>query len=350
MAARLSSIGAALAAAALVVAVAGPASAAGTGIYTQTNLVSDQPGVAALTDPALVNGWGLSHGPNTPVWVSDNGTDQTTLYRTDQGSPVTKVLAVAIPGGAPSGQVFNGTSEFLLPGTTTPARFIFASENGDITAWAGGASATLIGNFGDAVFKGLALVNTASGPLLLATDFHNNVVDAWNGSWSLVSTSTTFRDPNLPAGYAPFNVAGINGQVFVTYALQDAAKHDDVAGKAHGFIDVYSTSGAFVKRFATHGVLNSPWGIVLAPASFGQFGGDLLVGNFGDGRIHVFNPSTGAVLGLIRGASGGPLVIDGLWGLIVGTQVAGGTDSVWFSAGPDHENHGLLGTLKPTMG
>jgi len=352
MAARLSSIGAALAAAALVVAVAGPASAAGTGTYTQVNLVSDQPGVAALTDPSLVNAWGLSHGPNTPVWVSDNGADVTTLYRTDiAGSPVNKVLQVAIPGGAPTGQVFNGTSGFPVPapGNGQPARFIFAGEDGFISAWNGGASAVQIGGqIPGAVYKGLALVQSPSGPLLLATNFRANRIDAWNSSWTLVSTPSMFHDPNLPAGYAPFNVAEINGQVFVTYALQDAAKHDDVAGKAHGFIDVYTTSGDFVKRFATHGVLDSPWGIVLAPASFGQFGGDLLVGNFGDGRIHVFNPSTGAVLGLLRGTSGGPLVIDGLWGLIVGTQVAGGTSSVWFSAGPDGESHGLLGLLHPT--
>jgi uncharacterized protein (TIGR03118 family) len=340
--------GAAGLALALAVAVAGPASAAGTGTFRQVNLVSDQPGVAAFTDSSLVNAWGMSHGPNTPVWVSDNGADVTTLYRTDQGSPVTKALQVAIPGGAPTGQVFNGGTGFDVPGTTTPARFIFAGEDGFISAWAGGPSATLVGGpFSDSVFKGLALVQSPSGPLLLATNFRANRIDAWNSSWTLVSTPSMFHDPNLPAGYAPFNVAEINGQVFVTYALQDAAKHDDVAGKAHGFIDVYTTSGDFVKRFATHGVLNSPWGIVLAPASFGQFGGDLLVGNFGDGRIHVFNPQTGAVLGLLRGTSGGPLVIDGLWGLIVGTQVAGGTDSVWFSAGPDGESHGLLGLLQP---
>lgn len=344
--------GAASLALALAVAAAGPANAAGTGTFQQINLVSNQPGVAALTDPALVNAWGLSHGPNTPVWVSDNGSDQTTLYRTDiAGSPVTKVLSVAIPGGAPTGQVFNNSgSGFDVPGTTTPARFIFAGEDGFISAWAGGAAATQVGGqMPDSVFKGLALVQSPTGPLLLATNFRANRIDAWNSSWTLVSTPSMFHDPNLPAGYAPFNVAEINGQVFVTYAKQDATLHDDVAGPAHGFIDVYTTGGDFVKRFATHGVLNSPWGMTLAPASFGQFGGDLLVGNFGDGRIHVFDPQTGAVLGLLRGTSGGPLVIDGLWGLIVGTQVAGGTESVWFSAGPNGESDGLLGLLQPAM-
>ncbi|MDL9980992.1 TIGR03118 family protein [Microbacterium candidum] len=351
MVAKRTIVGAAGLALALAVAVAGPANAAGTGTFQQINLVSNQPGVAALTDPALVNGWGLSHGPNTPVWVSDNGSDQTTLYTAGTGgNSVTKVRSVAIPGGAPTGQVFNTTLGFDVPGTTTPtpARFIFAGEDGFISAWAGGAAATQVGGqMPDSVFKGLALVQSPTGPLLLATNFRANRIDAWNSSWTLVSTPSMFHDPGLPAGYAPFNVAEINGQVFVTYAQQDAALHDDVAGPAHGFIDVYTTGGDFVKRFATHGVLNSPWGMTLAPASFGQFGGDLLVGNFGDGRIHVFDPQTGAVLGVLRGMSGGPLVIDGLWGLIVGTQVAGGTESVWFSAGPNGESNGLLGLLQP---
>lgn len=347
MVTRLGVIGAAVAAA-LSVVVAGPASAAGTGTFHQVNLVSDQPGVAALTDPSLVNAWGMSHGPNTPIWVSDNGADVTTLYRTDvPGSPATKVLQVAIPGGAPTGQVFNGTSSFVVPGTGTAARFIFAGENGDVSAWNGGASAVLVHHSADAVYKGLALVQGSSGPLLLAANFRANRIDAFDGTFALVSTAAMFHDPSLPAGYAPFDVAEIDGTVFVTYAMQDAAKHDDVAGKAHGFVDVYTNDGGFVMRFATHGVLDSPWGITLAPATFGQFGGDVLIGNFGDGRIHAFDPRTGAVVGVLRGPSGGPLVIDGLWGLTVGDQVAGGVDSVWFSAGPDGEQHGLVGLLQP---
>ncbi|MBN9375623.1 MAG: TIGR03118 family protein [Cellulomonas sp.] len=350
MVARLGVIGAAVTAA-LSVVVAGPASAAGTGTYRQVNLVSDQPGVAALTDPSLVNAWGLSHGPNTPIWASDNGADVTTLYRTDvAGSPATKVLQVAIPGGAPTGQVFNSTSSFVVPGTVNPARFVFAGENGDLSAWNGGGSAVRVHHSDTAVYKGLALVQGSSGPLLLAADFHDNRIDVFDGTFTLVSTVGMFHDRFLPAGYAPFDVAEIDGQVFVTYAKQDAARHDDVAGKAHGFVDVYTTDGGFVRRFATHGVLDSPWGITLAPATFGQFGGDVLIGNFGDGRIHAFDPRTGAVVGVLRGPSGGPLVIDGLWGLTVGDQVAGGVDSVWFSAGPDGEQHGLLGLLQPHRG
>jgi uncharacterized protein (TIGR03118 family) len=338
-----------LSAVALVGAVSAPA-AAKTGTYAQENLVSDQPGVAQLYDPQLVNAWGMSHGPNTPVWVSDNGADVTTLYNGavpgHPESPVGKVLTVAIPGGAPTGQVFNDTAAFVLPNTTTPARFIFVGEDGDLSAWAGGPVATHVGHTDGAVYKGLALAHRPSGPMLLAANFHDARIDVFDGSFAPVPSAGMFTDPTLPAGYAPFNVAEIRGQVFVTYAKQDADAHDDVAGPAHGFVDVYTTSGAWVQRFATHGVLDSPWGMTIAPANFGQFSGDLLIGNFGDGRIHAFDPATGEVLGILRGSSGRPLQIDGLWGLLVGDAASGGTDAVWFSAGPDHEAHGLLGVLR----
>jgi uncharacterized protein (TIGR03118 family) len=335
--------------AALACAVPTSATAAAGG-YVQENLVSDQPGHAQMTDPQLVNAWGLSRGPNTPVWVSDNGADVTTLYNGavpgSPESPVAKVLTVTIPGGAPTGQVFNDTTAFLMPGTTTPARFIFIGEDGDLSAWAGGPAATLVGSTDGAVYKGLALVHGPSGPMLLAADFHDNRIDVFDGSFAPVPAAGLFTDPTLPAGYAPFNVAEINGRVFVTYAKQDADAEDDVAGPAHGFVDVYSTSGAWLQRFATHGVLNSPWGMTIAPADFGQFSGDLLIGNFGDGRIHAFDPNTGEVLGILRSTAGRPLAIDGLWGLMVGDAVAGGPNSVWFSAGPDDEAHGLLGVLR----
>jgi len=259
---------------------------------------------------------------------------------------VAKLLTVSIPGGAPTGQVFNDTSAFLLPGTTTAARFIFLGEDGDLSAWAGGPAATLVGHTEGAVYKGLALAHGPSGPMLLAANFHDNRIDVFDGTFAPVDSAGMFSDPALPSGYAPFNVAELGGQIFVSYARQDADREDDVAGPAHGFVDVYSTAGALVKRFATHGVLNSPWGMTIAPASFGQFSGDLLIGNFGDGRIHAFDPSTGEVLGILRGTSGRPLAIDGLWGLMVGDAVAGGTSSVWFSAGPDDETHGLLGILR----
>jgi uncharacterized protein (TIGR03118 family) len=331
--------------AALVVVVPVPAGGAGGG-YTQTNLVSDQPGVAQKTDPNLVNPWGMSRSATSPIWVSDNGTDVATLYNGDvNGSPVGVLgLVVSIPGGAPTGQAFNDTTAFALPGTTTVSRFIFIGEDGDLSAWAGGTAATLVHHTDGAIYKGLAQAHSPSGPMLLAANFGANRIDVFDSAFSLVSSAGMFSDPTLPAGYAPFNVAEIGGQIFVTYALKGG--EDDIAGPAHGVVDVYTTSGAWVKRFATHGVLNSPWGITLAPANFGQFSNDLLIGNFGDGRIHAFDPNTGEVLGTLRGTSGAPLAIDGLWGLIVGDPGAGGVDSVWFSAGPDEESHGLLGTLR----
>jgi uncharacterized protein (TIGR03118 family) len=339
-----------LSVAALVVVVPQPAGAAAGG-YSQENLVSDQAGVAQLTDPNLVNPWGMSRSATSPIWVSDNGADVSTLYQGavpgNPESPVAKVpLTVSIPGGAPTGQVNNDTTAFVLPGTTTPARFIFIGEDGDLSAWAGGAAATLLGHTDGAVYKGLALAHSPSGPMLLAANFHDNRIDVFDGTFAPVPAAGMFTDPGLPQGFAPFNVAEIGGQIFVTYAQQDADAVDDVAGPAHGFVDVFTTSGAFVTRFASRGVLNSPWGIAIAPANFGQFSGDLLIGNFGDGRIHAFDPNTGEVLGTLRGTSGLPLAIDGLWGLIVGDAVAGGPDAVWFSAGPDDESHGLLGILR----
>jgi uncharacterized protein (TIGR03118 family) len=345
---------------ALSVALAGalgaPASAhhaVSADTFSQRNLVSDQPGVAALTDPHLVNPWGLSHGPNTPVWVSDNGTDLATLYRgAVPGTPVSKVpLEVATPGGAPTGQVFNDTTAFTVPGTRQPALFIFIGEDGDLSAWNQAVSpltsAVSVGHTNGAVYKGLALIHSPAGPRLLATNFHANRIDVFNGRFERVHTRPfAFRDPFLPRGFAPFNVAEIGGRVFVTYAKQDAKAEDDVAGPGNGFVDVYSERGQFLSRFASRGVLNSPWGMTIAPPSFGRFAGDLLIGNFGDGRIHAFDPRCGLLRGTLRGTSGRPLSIDGLWSLVVGDPVAGGTNAVWFSAGPDDESHGLLGLLR----
>ena len=321
----------------------------GRTVFTQENLVSDQPGVGKLTDPNLVNAWGMSHGPNTPVWVSDNGADVATLYRTDTpGSPVTAVpLVVSIPGGAPTGQAFNDTTSFTVPGTGKPALFMFIGEDGDLSVWnqMAGMSAVNVGHTPDAVYKGLALDHSPFGPLLLATNFHDNRIDVFDAGFTRLPVDKLFRDPFLPRGYAPFNVAEIGKQIFVTYAKQDADREDDVAGPGHGFVDVYTNYGVLEHRFASRGVLNSPWGMVIAPESFGAFAGDLLIGNFGDGRIHAFNPHSGRLVGTLSTAKHKPIVIDGLWGLIVGDQVAGGSESVWFSAGPDEESHGLLGLL-----
>lgn len=331
-----------------------PASAegdGGRGTYHQRNLVSDQKGRAEIVDPNLVNAWGISRGANTPVWVSDNGTDVSTLYRGAVGrAPVAIApLVVSIPGGAPTGQVFNDTPGFLVPGTDKPAAFVFAGEHGDLSAWnpqtVPATQAVSVGHAPGAVYKGLALAHSPFGPLLLAANFHDNRIDVFDSTFKPLSVGLLFRDASIPRGYAPFNVTEVGQQVFVTYAKQDADREDDVAGVGHGFIDVYTNYGALLHRFASRGVLDSPWGLAVAPAHFGAFSGDLLVGNFGNGRIHAFDPRTGRLVGTLRGANHRPLAIDGLWGLLVGDDVAGGPNAVWFSAGPDGEAHGLLGTL-----
>jgi uncharacterized protein (TIGR03118 family) len=334
-----------------VMATPTAASAHEVGDYAQHNLVSDQPGKAKIVDPNLVNAWGMSRGPNTPIWVSDNGADVSTLYHgAIPGTPVSAVpLVVKIPGGSPTGQVFNDTTSFLVPGTGQPALFMFAGENGDLSAWNQHVSsitrAVAVGHTPGAVYKGLALVHSPFGPLLLAANFHADRIDVFNSSFQRLPVGLLFRDPSVPAGYAPFNVAEIGRQVFVTYAKQDATRHDDVPGAGHGFVDVYTNYGVLTHRFANRGVLDSPWGLTVAPAHFGKFSGDLLIGNFGDGRIHAFDLRSGELEGTLRGANDRPLVIDGLWGLLVGDASAGGSNSVWFAAGPDGEAHGLLGTL-----
>jgi hypothetical protein len=221
----------------------GPAPAAAP-IVTVHRLVSDQPGAAQMTDPDLVNAWGMSHPPGGPLWVSDNGSNVSTLYTgAISGSPVTKVpLTVGIPGGAPTGQVYNGTNGFEVPGTGMPALFIFAGENGDLTAWNGTTQAAQVVHQTNAVFKGIALMRTPSGPRLLVANFHGGRVEEFGSGFHLMR-SMGFTDNHLPDRYAPFNVAVLRHRVYVTYAKQDAAAHDDVAGPGHGFIDVYTEQG-----------------------------------------------------------------------------------------------------------
>lgn len=349
----LVTVGAALAAGTLAAALASASPASGSGVATtfdQVNLVSDQDGVAALKDESLVNAWGMSHGPNTPLWVSDNGANVTTLYTAGAGGAgVAHVNQFDVANGVPTGQVFNDTAGFTVPGTGLPALFIFAGEDGDISAWnrSAGPSTVNVAHVDGGVLKGLTLVHSPFGPLLLVADFHDNRIVVLDSTFHELPGGNVFTDPALPAGFAPFNVAEIGDRVIVTYAKQDAAGEDDVAGRGNGYVDVYTTFGALVRRLPEHEVLNSPWGLAVAPDTFGSFAGGLLVGNFGDGRIHAFDLRTGALLGALRGADHRPIAIDGLWGLIRGDGVAGGTDSLWFSAGPDDEAHGLLGLLQP---
>ncbi|QJW92927.1 TIGR03118 family protein [Frigoriglobus tundricola] len=341
--------------------------------YLPTDLISDQPGVAPVTDPTLVNAWGISLSPNGGAfWVSANGSDLSELYGGDvNGSAITQPFKVAIPGGAPTGQVFAGlANNFVVSGVNAsgvPASgasaFIFASENGTITGWnpgvspsrpaAPGVSTSAVTGYSatdGAVYKGLALAQVNGANYLYATDFHNGKIDVINSQFQKEPLGTngfgTFTDPNLPAGYAPFDVALLNGKLYVTYAKQDAARHDDVAGAGHGFIDVFETNGRFDGRLVSGGDLNSPWGIALAPSNFGRFSNDLLVGNFGNGTIHAYDPTTGKELGTLMESPGHPLVIDGLWGLAFGNgKSAGDANTLYFAAGPDHEAHGLFGKI-----
>ena len=314
--------------------------------FAETDLVSDQKGAAQLQDTKLVNAWGLASGPFTPMWVANNGTDSSTFYVTVLGRVLKVPLDVAVEGGAPTGIVYNDTSSFAAKGV--PATYIYDSEAGDVTAWnvATGATAVKVAQVPGAVYKGITLVHSSAGPRLLAANFSGHRIDVFDGNFALVKSAGAFTDKKLPsADYAPFNVQAIGGKVYVAYAPKEPDGNDEVAGPGNGVVDVFTQEGKFVRRLVSHGPLNAPWGLERAPSSFGTFAGDLLVGNFGDGKINAFDGS-GHFKGTLSGKNGKPLVIDGLWGLRQGNVLAGGTDSVWFAAGPGEESHGLLGTLK----
>jgi uncharacterized protein (TIGR03118 family) len=324
-----------------------------TQVYTQSNLVSDIPGVARITDPNLVNPWGLAAGPTTPLWIANNGTNTSTLYTggVNGSIPAIVPLVVGTPDADPSGLVFNPSGDFLIHqgDATVSAKFIFDSESGKILAWAPtmppAANATVVDSSPDAVYKGLAIAKTSGGWMLYATNFHQGEVEVYNSHFKEVTPPGSFEDPNIPEGFAPFGIQAIGGMLYVTYAKQDEARHDDVAGPGNGFVDVYDLSGHLVKRLISQGDLNSPWGLALAPAGFGAFSGDLLVGNFGDGMIHAYDPSSGAEQGTLTNADGNPITISGLWGLMFGNGVAGTPTSLLFTAGLAGESHGLFGEI-----
>ncbi|HYZ32149.1 MAG TPA: TIGR03118 family protein, partial [Crenalkalicoccus sp.] len=243
-----------------------------------------------------------------------------------------------------SGQGFTVTAF----GKAADAAFLFDSEDGTITGWTPGvdpAHAVLAVDNSDsgAVYKGLAIGNDGTQSLLYAANFHSGKVEVYDHDFQLVNRIT---DASLPKDYAPFGVQVLGDHLFVTYAKQDAAGRDDVAGKGHGFVDEFNLDGTLVQRVASHGPLDSPWGVSLAPESWGALAGDLLVGNFGDGTILAYNLSTGTFDGKLRGADGAPLHIDGLWGLIPGNGGLGGDPAkIYFTAGVDDEAHGLFGSL-----
>ena len=359
---RLTRLGATGAALALLLPFAASPAQADDGPpprVTQINQVSDDPAQhPKLVDPNVVNAWGLALSPTSPLWVANNGTNTSTLYPGGlNGAAVgPSPFVVQIPGGAPTGQVFNGTGQFVVTGTkddgTTgsgSAAFIFDSEGGDITGWSPAITRThafVAAHVDGAVYKGLALLQSPFGPLLLAADFAHGRIDVFDRTYQrLTLPHQFFTDPRLPRGYAPFNVMVSGDTVYVAYARQQAGSTDEQAGPGLGIVDAFTDIGLTVHRVASHGTLNAPWGLAIAPASFGRFAGALLVGNFGDGRIGAYRD--GRFLGLLRDTSGHRLVIDGLWALQPGTAASGGVNTLWFSAGPDEESHGLVGQLVP---
>jgi uncharacterized protein (TIGR03118 family) len=345
-----------------------------------TNVTSDLPGIAPNTDQVLQNAWGVAFTPGaSPFWIADNATGCSTLYD-GQGTASALQVKLPLPGGSvpatacqhadpknppnpapatPTGLVWNPTTTFLVPNTPMPATFIFATEDGTISAWAGGLNPAnqavlAVDNSPDAVYKGLVFGTNMHGVFLFATNFQAGTIDVFapNGSTGFrpatpkVDLDGTFTDPDMPAGYAPFGIQNIDGNLFVTYALQDEDKHDDVAGPGHGFVDIFDTDGHLLRRFASRGALNSPWGVTRASFAFGRFSGDILVGNFGNGKINAFD-SDGHFLDTLRDGKGKPVVIDGLWSLTLGGGRNSSSDTLYFTAGPNDETDGVFGTITP---
>ena len=324
--------------------------------FTATGLVTDNQALnpAKLTDPGLKNAWGMAYAPNGPFWVSSNGAGTSPLYSVDPATQATakQALTISIPGGGVTGQVFNSTASF------NGNRFLFVSENGSVSGWRPALGTTGLINAEtiapastDNIYKGAATGSVSgqnAGDYLYAANFKAGTVDVYKGTTSAPALTGSFTDPSLPAGYAPFNVQNLNGSLYVTYALQDADKEDEVAGLGLGFVDKYNLNGDFAGRVASGGTLNAPWGVATAPSSFGPMAGDLLVGNFGDGHINIYDPNTHAFLGQVLDASNKPLAVDGLWALSPGNDTLAGSSSLlYFTAGPNEEAHGLFGVLTP---
>ncbi len=326
--------------------------------YKQTNLVSDGAVPAAATDPQLKNPWGIADFPGGPLWIADNGKGLSTLY---DGTGNIVPLAVTIPApkgsaagttAAPTGVVWNPNSMQFLVAPQLPALFIFATEDGTISAWNATANlhaaALEVDNSqqgSGAVYKGLALATNSTGVFLYATNFRAGTIDVFNSKFQQVKLSGSFTDPHIPAGYAPFGIALIDGNLFVTYALQDSARHDDQKGQGHGFVDIFDTDGNLISRFASRGALNSPWGIARAPANFGPASGKILIGNFGDGRINIFD-SDGSFHGQLWDTRRHAISINGLWSITFGNGAATSPNVLYFTAGTNDEANGLFGSLQ----
>ena len=326
--------------------------------YRAHALVSDGAVPADVTDANLVNPWGLAFNPNAVAWVADNGTGVSTLY---DGAGAIQPLVVKIPPAAigdglghPTGVVFNSSTDFVVSkgGASGASAFLFAGEDGSISGWSPGvdlhnAVRMVDHSAGGAVYKGLALGANGTMHLIYATDFHNRRVDVFDAHFMQVTRAGAFQDSAIPATFAPFGIQNVNGDIVVTYAKQDSAAHDNVNGAGLGMVDVYDANGRLKRHFATRGALNAPWGIALAPASFGRFGGALLVGNFGDGAINAYDPVSGEHLGALKDASGQRLHLDGLWGISFGNGLAGqASNALFFAAGTNDEADGTYGVIR----
>jgi uncharacterized protein (TIGR03118 family) len=358
-----------------------PPRASAKNSFEEADLVSDVPGRAAQVDPHLVNPWGIVRGPHGQLRVVDNGAGVSTLYSANGTSGVPVIVVPPAGEGNPTGVVRNRTrSGFMVSKVETSrrSRLIFASEDGSISAWnpqVDSTNAITVATTEGAIYKGVALARNEDGAFLFATNFHAGVVDVFDGHFAPVSWPGAFTDPDLPDGFAPFNIANVMGRILVTYAKQDAEKHDDLHGPGLGYLDEYDRRGHLLRRLVSQGPLNAPWGLALAPGDFGEFSHTLLVGNFGDGEINAFDPATGKFLGHLDDASGNPISIEGLWGLrfAPGPKNDGELDSdleaesdslsdsdalsesdadesptLYFTAGIDDEAHGLFGSLRPT--
>jgi uncharacterized protein (TIGR03118 family) len=332
--------------------LAAPAAAQKDNAYVQHNLVSDSNAIPADVHDGKINSWGIVASAASPWWIANADSMTSSVYNTSGLLPVLQ-LVVTIPG-EPTGTVFNGGSGFQLVSgdATTAARFLFASEDGTISGWSptvnlAQAMVVFTSPNPGASYKGLAIaLNTGRGDVLYAADFHNAHVDMVGANLQLIDAPGAFVDPGLPAGYAPFGIQNINNMIFVAYAKQDEDAEEEVAGEGLGYVDAFDTAGGFIRRIASQGALNAPWGMTLAPAGFGRFSGDLLVGNFGDGRINAFDAQTFEPRGHLKRPDHKPIVIDGLWGIGFGNGAgAGPATTLFFAAGPDEESHGLFGRL-----
>ncbi len=334
------------------------------GTAKQTNLTSDGSVTAAFTDTNLVNPWGVAFASTGPWWVSDNHTGVTTVYdgtgaKYPSGSPL--VVTIPAPAGvtgpsSPTGQIYNATSGFAVTkaGKTGAPLFVFVTEDGTISGWApsvdfGHAVIAVDKSASGAVYKGIAQVSSTAGTALMVTNFHSGMVEIYDSKYKLTGQ---FRDtgtatvPAIPANYSPYNVAALNGHIYVTYAKADKLKHDNVGGAGFGYVDEVTAAGALVRRIASNGKLNGPWGLAIAPATFGHLAGSLLVGNFSSGKISAYRLRDGLFLSELHAATGGSVRIDGLWALSPGNGgLAGDPNKIYFTAGPVGETHGVFGNL-----